>query len=63
MFVISRGVDVVVVGEGGEVLRVEYSVSVSVLFSHWLMASYTSPEVESVSSVQYKFSPEMSVGK
>jgi hypothetical protein len=51
MFVISRGVDVVVVGEGGEVLRVEYRVSVSVLFPHELVAGYASPEVESVSFV------------
>ena len=45
VFIISIGVDVVVVCEGGEVLRVEYSISVSVLFPHNFAARETSPLV------------------
>lgn len=61
VFIISIGVDVVVVCEGGEVLRVEYSISVSVLFPHDFATSETSPLVESVSFVDYQFAPEVSI--
>ena len=61
VFIISVGVDVVVVCEGGEVLRIEYSISVSVLFPHDFATSETSPLVESVSFVDYQFAPEVSV--
>ena len=54
--------DVVVVREGGEVLRVEYRVAVSVLFPHRFVASETSPVIKSVSSVDDQFTPEMSIG-
>ena len=61
VFIISVGVDVVVVCEGGEVLRVEYSISVSVLFPHNFAARETSPLVESVPFVDYQFAPEVSI--
>ena len=61
VFIISVGVDVVVVCEGGEVLRIEYSISVSVLFPHDFATSETSPLVESVPLVDYQFAPEVSV--
>ena len=63
VFIISVGVDVVVVCEGGEVLRIEYSISVPVLFPHDLATSETSPLVESVSLVDYQFAPEVSVSQ
>ena len=61
VFIISVGVDVVVVCEGGEVLRIEYSITVSVLFSHDFATGETSPLVESVPLVDYQFAPEMSI--
>jgi hypothetical protein len=61
VLIISVGVDIVVVCEGGEVLRIEYSISVSVLFPHDFTTSETSPLVESVPLVDYQFAPEVSV--
>ena len=61
VFVIPLGLDVVVVCEGGEILRIEYSVAMSVLFPHDFTASETSPLVESVPLVDYQFAPEVSV--
>ena len=48
MFVISGGVDVVVVRPRGEVLRVQDGIEVSVLSPHGLMAGEASPEFESI---------------
>ena len=48
MFIISGGVDVVVVRQRGEVLRVQDGVAVSVLSPHGLMAGEASPEFESI---------------
>ena len=61
VFVISLGLDVVVVCEGGEILWIEYSITVSVLFPHDFAAGETSPLVESVPLVDYQFAPEVSV--
>ena len=61
MYIISRGVDVVVVRQGGEVLRVENGVLVSILFPHGFVAGETSPMIEPVPFVDYQFAPEMSV--
>ena len=48
MFIISGGVDVVVVRQQGEVLRVQDGIAVSVLSPHGLMAGEASPEFESI---------------
>ena len=48
MFIISGGVDVVVVRQRGEVLRVQDGIAVSVLSPHGLMAGETSPKFESI---------------
>ena len=48
MFIISSGVDVVVVRQWGEVLRVQDGIAVSVLSPHGLMAGEASPEFESI---------------
>ena len=48
MFIISGGVDVVVVRQRGEVLRVQDRIAVSVLSPHGLMAGEASPEFESI---------------
>jgi hypothetical protein len=61
VFIISVGVDVVVVCEGGEVLRIEYSITVSVLFPHDFATGETSPLVESVPLVDHQFAPEVSI--
>ena len=55
--------DVVVVREGGEVLRVEYRVAVSVLSPHRFVSGETSPVIESVSFVDDKFAPEIKHGR
>ena len=48
VFIVSGGVDVVVVRQRGEVLRVQDGVAVSVLSPHGLMAGEASPEFESI---------------
>ena len=48
VFIISGGVDVVVVRQRGEVLRVQDGVAVSVLSPHGLMAGEASIEFESI---------------
>ena len=48
VFIISRGVNVVVICKGGEVLQVEDRVAVSVLAPHGFVAGETSPVVESI---------------
>ena len=57
MFIISSGVDVVVVRQGGEVLRVQDGIAVSVLFPHGLVACETSPKFESILLVDDQFAP------
>ena len=59
MFIISSGVDVVVVRQRGEVLRVQDGVAVSVLSPHRLMAGETSPNFESIWLVDDQFAPLM----
>ena len=61
VYIISRGVGVVVVHQGGEILWEENGILVSVLFPHGLVAGETSPLIEPVSFVDYQFAPEMSV--
>ena len=60
MFVISGGVDVVVVPQGGEVLQVQDRVAVSVPSPHGFVAGETSPMIKSVSFVDNQFGPGMS---
>ena len=59
MFINSGGVDVVVVRQQGEVLRVQDGIAVSVLFSHGLVAGEASPEFESILLVDDQFAPLM----
>ena len=59
MFIISGGVDVVVVRQRGEVLRVQDGIAVSVLFPHELVAGEASPELESILLVDDQFAPLM----
>ena len=61
VYIISRGVGVVAVCEGGEELWVENRVSVSILFPHRFVACKTSPVVKSVPFVDYQLAPEMSI--
>ena len=57
MFIISGGVDVVVVRQQGEVLRVQDGVAVSVFFPHRLVTSKASPYFESILFVNDQFAP------
>ena len=57
VFIISRGVDVVVVHEEGEVLQVEDGIAVLVLFPHRFITCEASPVIKLVSFVDYKFAP------
>ena len=57
MFIISSGVDVVVVRQRGEVLRVQDGIAVSVLSPHRLLAGETSPYFESILLVDDQFAP------
>ena len=59
MFINSGGVDVVVVRQQGEVLRVQDGIAVSVLSPHGLMAGEASPEFESILLVDDQFAPLM----
>ena len=63
VFIISRDVNVVVICEGGQVLRVEDGVEVLVLFPHRFVAGETSPVVKSISFVDYQFAPGTSAWK
>ena len=57
VYIISRGLDVVVVHQGGEV---ENGILVSVLFPHGFVAGETSPMIKLVSFVDNQFGPGMS---
>ena len=57
MFIISGGVDVVVVRQRGEVLRVQDGVALSVLSLHGLITGKTSPQFESILFVDDQFAP------
>ena len=59
VFIISGGVDVVVVRQRGEVLRVQDGIAVSVFSPHWLVAGEASPEFESILLVDDQFAPLM----
>ena len=63
VFIISRDVNVVVICEGGQVLRVEDGVEVLVLFPHRFVSGETSPVVKSISFVDFQFAPGMSAWK